>query len=294
MKILFVGSVEFSEVILRQLILLDANIVGVVSAIKSPMISDYADLTKIADEEKITSYITGDINSRESIDWISKLNPDVIFCIGWSRILSQELLSMPRLGVIGYHPTELPKNRGRHPIIWTLVLGLHQTASTFFFMNQDVDSGDIISQVTVDLDEHENARSLYKKLNRVASNQVKSFFSILCSGKLIGKKQEIVLSNSWRKRSKSDEIIDWRMSAITILRLTRALSEPYPGASFLCKGAEHKLWDVELVSDISLDYEPGKLLYYENNLYPIIKCGEQAVRLVKYDPVLSINVGEYL
>ena len=92
---------------------------------------------------------TPNINSEEVIGWISNLAPDVIFCFGWSGLLKKELLQIPPMGVIGYHPTALPKNRGRHPITWALNLGLKETASTFFFMDDGIDSGDILSQKKV-------------------------------------------------------------------------------------------------------------------------------------------------
>jgi len=65
--------------------------------------------------------------------WLVQINP-------------KESLDLPHLGVIDFHPAALPANRGRHPIIWALVLGLQETASTFFFMDEGADSGDIISQ----------------------------------------------------------------------------------------------------------------------------------------------------
>ena len=61
-------------------------------------------------------------------------------------MIKKKLLSLPRLGVIGFHPASIPQNRGRHPIIWSLVLGLKNISSTFFFMNTKADAGNIITQ----------------------------------------------------------------------------------------------------------------------------------------------------
>lgn len=77
-----------------------------------------------------------DINDNSSVKFIRECNPDIIYCFGWSQLIKSEILNIPKLGVIGNHPAELPKNRGRHPIIWALALGLKQTASTFFIMNE--------------------------------------------------------------------------------------------------------------------------------------------------------------
>ena len=68
------------------------------------------------------------------------------------------------MGVIGYHPAALPKNRGRHPLIWALVLGLKKTASSFFIMDERADSGDVISQEEIIINDDDDASSLYAKM----------------------------------------------------------------------------------------------------------------------------------
>ena len=149
MKIVFIGAVKFSACALRELITMGANVVGICTLSNSNFNADHEDLTPLAQDYGIPVCLHADLNSQESIDWIKRQSPDVIFCFGWSRLICEPLLSLPPLGVIGFHPAGLPANRGRHPIIWALVLGLDQTASTFFKMDNNADSGDIISQVTI-------------------------------------------------------------------------------------------------------------------------------------------------
>ena len=133
MKILFIGTVEFSYRALKKLVELNADIVGICTKDKSNFNSDFADLTPICNKNKIPLKYIDDINSIENINWIKSLNPDVIFCFGWSSLIKKELLNLTKLGIVGYHPASLPENRGRHPIIWALTLGLKKSASTFFF-----------------------------------------------------------------------------------------------------------------------------------------------------------------
>ena len=122
------------------------------------------------------------INSEESLAWISELNPDVIFCLGWSKLFRRPLLTLTPLGVVGFHPAALPDNRGRHPLIWALILRLNKTASTFFFMDEGVDSGDLISQVSIDIYLSDDAASLYQRVTDVALMQLRDFFPSLASG----------------------------------------------------------------------------------------------------------------
>jgi methionyl-tRNA formyltransferase len=152
MKILFIGAVNFSAHALRKLINMQSNVVGVCTLSHSSFNADHCDLTPIARDANIPSRITPNINDKDVIRWIRERDPDVIFCFGWSRLIREPLLGIPKLGVVGFHPTALPANRGRHPLIWALVLGLKETASTFFFMDEGADSGDILSQVKVSID----------------------------------------------------------------------------------------------------------------------------------------------
>jgi len=149
MKIVFIGTVQFSLHMLETLLNQQAQVVGVITDCDHGINADYADLKPVCEKHGIEVLLTSNVNASDTIDWVRKLSPDVVFCFGWSHLIKQELLHLPPMGVIGYHPAALPKNRGRHPLIWALILGLNETASTFFFMDEGADSGDIISQTTV-------------------------------------------------------------------------------------------------------------------------------------------------
>ena len=236
---------------------------------------------------------TTDINSDKSISWIKTLVPDVIFCFGWSRLLKTDLLNLAPLGVLGYHPAALPANRGRHPLIWALILGLNETASTFFFMDDGADSGDIVSQYPIKISENDNAGTLYKRITETALEQIDEFLPTLQSGDCNKIKQDHSKSNTWRKRYKNDGKIDWRMSAITIHNLVRGLTKPYIGAHIEYKDKTIKVWETKVIRGGEENIEPGKVILVDNNGI-VVKAGENAIRLIKTDPVLDIGPGSYL
>ena len=124
MKIILIGTVEFSKEMLKALMENNSKIEAVITSDNSEINSDYYDLKPLCEKNGIPCHITDDINSNKTINLIKDYKADVIYCLGWSRLLKKDLISLPSLGVIGYHPAELPKNRGRHPIIWSLVLML--------------------------------------------------------------------------------------------------------------------------------------------------------------------------
>lgn len=293
MKILYIGCVEFSGKALEHLLEIGANIVGICAAKSSAMNSDYLDLSPLALRSNIPIQFFDDINSEEAIHWIRERSPDIIFCFGWSRLLGDGLLKLPNMGVIGFHPTLLPSNRGRHPIIWALVLGLEETGSTFFFMDSGVDSGDILSQKKIPIYDSDNARMLYNRICSVALKQISEFLPLLISGEYHRIKQNSAVSNLWRKRSKKDGLIDWRMPAKAIHNLVRALTDPYPGALIIHQLNEIKVLEVEIISGNISNCEPGKVVGIKSGK-PVINCGIDSICLLNTDPILDLKVGEYI
>lgn len=293
MRILFIGAVQFSADALRELIDMRANVVGVCTLSEPSGNADHVDLTPIAISAGISVRSTPDINSGEVLDWIRRKAPDVIFCFGWSRLLKTPLLNLSRLGVVGFHPAALPANRGRHPIIWALVLGLPQTASTFFFMDDGADSGDILSQVLVEIEPKDDAASLYERITKVALNQIREFVPRITCGNFQKIPQNHCVANVWRKRGVLDGRIDWRMAAESIYNLVRGLSRPYVGAHFEYKGQLIKVWRLEIAPDMPLNIEPGKICLSDRRGV-LVKAGIGAVRLCEFSPEIQLCEGDYL
>lgn len=293
MRIVFIGAVEFSLRALERLLALDAEVVGVCTLEESKFNADHADLSSISDAHAIPYFYAIDINSPESLNWIKSKSPDVIFCFGWSRLLKQDLLNLAPLGVVGFHPTALPSNRGRHPLIWALVLGLNKTASTFFFMDIGADSGDILSQREIQIADQDDARTLYDKVTKTALAQIEEFLPQLANGKFQRIKQNERHVNTWRKRGKADGLIDWRMSAQSIHNLVRGLAKPYVGAHFLMNGKEIKVWKTAIHKDSQNNIEPGKVLQ-KSSTKPIVKCGDGAICLLETEPEFEPKVGCHL
>ncbi|MBR0090942.1 MAG: methionyl-tRNA formyltransferase [Lachnospiraceae bacterium] len=293
MKILFVGCVESSNKLLEKLLIENKHVVGVITKMSSRFNSDFRDLKPLCDKYNIPCQYVDNVNEEDSIAFIKKMSPDVGFCFGWSQLVKDEVISLFPKGMIGFHPAELPRNRGRHPIIWALVLGLNQTASSFFMMDAEADNGDIISQERITIDYEDDAGSLYDKVMEVAVQQEVTIVDALERGALKTVKQEGTGWNSWRKRNKNDGLIDWRMSSKNIYNLVRALTHPYVGAHFVFDDKEYKVWRTKEVSaEGQENIEPGKVLSVNRN-YMDVKTGDGAIRLLDFEEI-DIKEGEYL
>lgn len=294
MKVVFIGAVQFSAKCLEAVFNSNAEIVGVCTLKESKFNSDHQDLYPLAEKFDLPCTYIDDINSESSLRWISEKKPDVVFCFGWSKLLKKEILGAAPLGVVGFHPTALPLNRGRHPLTWALFLGLKKTASTFFFMDEGADSGDILSQKEIIIDPHDDANSLYEKITQTALLQINDFISLLENRSFKPIKQDDSKANYWRKRGFQDGEIDWRMSAETICRLVRSLTKPYVGAHFVLHGREVKVWKVSVINDGSHEnIEPGKVLRADSSK-PVVKCGFGSIVLQDFENKVDLKKGDYL
>jgi methionyl-tRNA formyltransferase len=290
MRVFFIGSVVFSREMLETVLnFSNLDVVGIATKLSSNFNSDHSDLSDLAIKHNIPYKYVRDINAVHIADWIESLKPDVIFCLGWSSLIKENILNIPKKGVIGYHPAELPNNKGRHPQIWAMVLGLEYTASTFFFIDERADSGDVICQTRVKIDFEDTAFSLYSKLIHTARLQLKQILLDLINNSINRIPQNESVGNHWRKRSKLDGRIDWRMRTNDIYNLVRALGDPYPGAHFDYLGQEIKVWKcLPYTEEVPVNIEPGKVVEFSNGQI-IVKTCDGAIVLLDHELTNNLN-----
>lgn len=295
LRILFIGCVESSEIFLKALLEHDADIIGVITKKQSKGNADFVDLSEICLENNIRYLYVDTVNEVKAKEFIQELKPDVGFCFGWSQLLKKDVLDMFSKGVIGFHPAALPQNKGRHPIIWALALGLSETASSFFILDEGADTGKIISQIKVPILYSDTARTLYDKIMDVAQKQVVDLWLQICEGTYGFHMDGGQEGNTWRKRTKNDGKIDWRMSGRSIYNLVRALSEPYAGAHFLYHGEEYKIWETRELPDSGYEnIEPGKIIDVTKDNQFFVKTGSGIIEVIRYDNDFKPDVGMYL
>lgn len=297
LKVAFIGCVASSAAALQTLLGLGparAQVVGLITRRASTFNADFHDLLPLAQLHGLPVLFAEDAaDDAAQAAWLRALQPDVVFCVGWSRLLGPEVLRVAPRGVIGYHPAALPANRGRHPLIWALALGLEETASSFFLMEPTADSGALVDQQRIVIDSEDDAAVLYAKVLAAIRQQVAAIVERMNVGPLRVLPQDHALANHWRKRSATDGRIDWRMPAQGVHRLVRALARPYPGADFLYEGQPVKLWKCNLVPTGASNLEPGKVLSVVGAQITV-KCGVDAICLVDHGLLALPREGGYL
>jgi methionyl-tRNA formyltransferase len=294
-KVALIGCVIFSADTLRMLLSFSGvEVVGVVTRRNSDLNADFANLADIAEPLSIPVFYVEGRDQDEIASWLRGTGADVIYCFGWSYLLHRSVLDAAPLGVIGFHPAALPANRGRHPLIWALALGLEQTASTFFQMDEGADTGDILSQESVAILNTDDAASLYAKVSATALAQIRKFTPLLATGTIPRRHQQVDAGNTWRKRGQLDGQIDWRMSGRAIVNLVRALTRPYVGAHCIYAGYEVKVWAVSEIEWSERNIEPGKVLKASVEEGLVVKCYDAAVTILEHEfEVLPVE-GAYL
>jgi methionyl-tRNA formyltransferase len=289
MRILAIGTTSFLKNCVKGLIAGGSEIVAVMSMPTNQLPDNSIDMYDFAKSLGVDYYESEDINNEETLNIIKNIGPDIIFS-GWPKMISKRLLMIPSIGIIGTHPTALPLNKGRHPLQWQIVLGLTYSKLSFFWMNEGVDSGELIMQSPYQINLDDTIVTLSSRLDEVAYNSSKVIGNILMySGNLNCTKQENLLSNTWRKRNRHDVLIDFRMNSEKILAIVRSFTLPYPCATFIFETTLFHVVSGELsyIIEPIENIEPGKIFSVDTN-YIEIKTADKVVKLRTLENLIPI------
>jgi methionyl-tRNA formyltransferase len=228
LKYVVLGTTEFTLACVRGLLDSGNEVSALISMPKgmSPNLS--VDIAGFAKQNKICFHEVADINTAESRKILRAYCPDYLFS-SWPRILKQSTLEIPRYFCIGTHPTDLPRNRGRHPLHWLISLGISKTKLSFFRMDEGIDSGNLLLQIPFQLGSAAEVGDAVAQMNKTAYRGVKKLSHWLeKTPNRTGIMQTRLHANTWRKRTPYDVTLDLRMSASAISRSVRSFSPPFP------------------------------------------------------------------
>lgn len=231
MKTAFIGSVELSFVALRKMIELGykPDMVFSLDERVSKKVSDYYPLHLLAEREGIAYKKYCKVIDIQR--WLNEVEYDYLFVIGLSQMLPKSMLSMIKRYSIGFHPTSLPKYRGRAPIPWMILLGEQEANVTLFKMDEGVDSGDIIIQEPYCLRVDDYAHDVYIKVEKSLEIALEKSLPLIYSNNISFVPQDENKATYLLKRRPCDGKINWaNMNGKQIYDLIRAASFPYPGA----------------------------------------------------------------
>lgn len=212
------------------------------------------------------------INQPEVINALKEKNIDWLFIIGWSQIAKKELLDSPKLGCLGMHPTLLPVGRGRAAVPWAIIKGLEKTGVTMFKLDEGVDTGLILGQVEIPMEERESATTLYKKVDDAHVTLMAKYWHDIVQNNVSLQKQDESLATYWEGRKPEDGRISEDMTCLDADRLVRAVTKPYPGAFYEEDNKKIVIWKAKTIQEktdnelISIKLKDGYLIPIEYDI----------------------------
>ncbi len=169
------------------------------------------------------------VRAPEFLSEIKAIGPEVIVTIAFGQILPRELLEIPPGGCINVHPSLLPRHRGAAPVNWSIIKGDAETGVTTIMMDEGMDTGDILLQHSIPIDDNDTAGSLHDKLSRLGADLLLETLELLEEGGLEPVKQDHGQASHAPTFRKTDGRIDWSLSAEDVWNRIRGLN-PWPGA----------------------------------------------------------------
>jgi len=235
-KIVFIGGKQIGVECLRILIQSNLKPALVISNLDDKGKDTWHEsLVKLAKKEKLNYIKNKKISDKSVVKKIKSINPDIIFCFGGTQIISKEILTIPKEGVLNLHPALLPKYRGRYSTVHAIYNGENKTGVTLHLMDSGIDSGPIISQISFPILKSDTARSVYDNFTIYGSKLFENYIKLWIKGNEIkAKKQNPKIATYFPKGLPNNGEINWKWNGDKIYNLIRSLTfEPFEPASFM-------------------------------------------------------------
>lgn len=272
MNILFMGGHELGAKTLEHLINNNVNVVGVVVSKND---NDwYRGVDEVADKFNLNLYEEKNINDQNFLNKIKSLNLDLIVCVNFDQILKKDIINLPTIGCINTHASLLPKYRGRAPLNWAMINGEEYSGVTVHFIDESIDTGDIILQEKIKIDEDYYISDLLNKVKNIYPKIVLNSIRHLESNNLNLIKPDLSKGFYVNKRTKDDGKIDFSKPSKDIMNFIKAISKPYPGAFLYHNNKKIIIWRANLDYNTLPQYESldiGTVVFNNSNLFIKLK-----------------------
>jgi len=263
LKIVFMGTPDFSRVSLEKIYNAGFDIVGVVTTPDRPagrgMKLVESEVKKFAVEKGLTIFQPEKISKNDEFkDAIRALDPDLVIVVSYGVILPKSFLKIPKLGCINVHPSLLPKYRGSAPIQWAILNGDEETGVSIMYLDEGMDSGDVIKQQKVTIGEYETTGELWDRLSVIGADLLLECVKNIENGKeeRYPQPEEFTLAPMLDKEMSK---IDWKTKSVKEIKdLIRGLN-PIMGCYNFIGGKKLKFWRSIIVTVEEYNASRGEL-----------------------------------
>lgn len=277
------GSPDFSATVLEKLNSV-YPVSAVVTGLDKPVGRGYQlkpSALKVKAQELSIPVLQYEKVSREGIEDIENLNPDIVVTAAFGQILSERFLTIPKYGVLNVHASLLPKYRGSSPIQWSIINGDEQSGITIMRTVKAVDAGDILLEKATPIGKDETAGELFDRLAILGGEAICEAISLVESGKAVFVPQDESKATHCSMISKEDGNIDFSKTARQIDCFVRGMS-PWPSAFTHVFGKTLKVFKVEK-TDCDIEninsFEAGQVVKSSAKDGLFVKVADGIIRL---------------
>jgi methionyl-tRNA formyltransferase len=231
------------------------------------------------------------INSSEFIEQASSYNCDVFVSMSFNQIFRKEIINIPHLKTINCHAGKLPFYRGRNILNWALINDEKEFGITVHYIDEGIDTGDIILQRLYPITDNDNYSTLLEVAFKECAALLNESIKLIQLGKVKRIKQSEIHPVGFYcgQRKECDEIIDWNQTSREIFNFVRSICEPGPIARTYCEGEEVKIKTVKLIKDAP-KYKGivGQLLSKTKDGF-LIKTSDSFIEIIEFNGKLKVG-----
>lgn len=282
MRVVFMGTPDFSVPTLEKIIEAGHEVIGVVTQPDKAKGRGkkvlFPPVKEMALAHDLPVYQPRRARDPEFIEEMKALNPDVMVVVAFGQILPKAILDIPKYGCINVHASLLPKYRGAAPIQWAVIRGEKVSGVTTMQMDVGLDTGDMLLKKEVLLDEEETGGSLHDKLSTLGGDLLIETLKKIEAGDIHPEKQDDSQAGEYaRMLDKNLGRIDFSMPAVEIERLIRGLN-PWPSAFTSYNGKTMKLWKAK--ADNCGQGVPGQVIHVDKNSFTV-QTGQGTLQILE-------------
>ncbi len=276
MKVVFFGTPEFAVPTLERLIESRHEVVLVVSRPDRPVgrrqVLSSPPVVELVQDREIPIVQPKTLKSKEIDDSLAEIGADVAVVVAYGKLIPARLLTLLEHGFVNLHPSLLPRHRGPSPIQWALVCGDRATGVTTMQVDEGMDTGPLLLQERVTIEDEETAEMLSPRLAEIGARLIVKTLDALEEGTVTPRPQPADGSNTTPMLRRNFAKVDWTMPARQLVNRLRGFS-PWPGLYTKFRGGRMKIFGLEEVKPPPPgSEEPGVVLIAEGDGI-VVRCG---------------------
>lgn len=232
----------------------------------------------------------------DGVEKLKNLNPDIMVTCAYGQILSQEIIDIPKYGIVNIHGSLLPKYRGSSPIQWSLINGEKETGITIAQTEKGLDTGDILLQEKLVIDENDNSETLFNKLSILGSELILKALDKIENNTITRIPQNNDEASYFPMIKKEDSLINFNETTNTIINKIKGYYT-WPTAYFMYKEIPIKIFNAKnIILDINKNYKNGEIVFSDRKNGFVIKTLDGFLNILEIQVPNSkkLNIKDYL